>query len=92
MSENKKLRIKLIRRNFGAASQIRTGDLILTKDALYRLSYSSKQLAYYSTRLGFVNNFLKISANFGGDLRILRFRIILTGNIKRKRLMKCVRN
>ena len=26
---------------FGAASQIRTGDLILTKDALYRLSYSS---------------------------------------------------
>ena len=29
-------------RNFyGAADQIRTGDLILTKDALYRLSYSS---------------------------------------------------
>ena len=28
-------------RGFGAASQIRTGDLILTKDALYRLSYSS---------------------------------------------------
>ena len=27
---------------FGAATQIRTGDLILTKDALYRLSYSSK--------------------------------------------------
>ena len=26
---------------FGAADQIRTGDLILTKDALYRLSYSS---------------------------------------------------
>ena len=26
----------------GAADQIRTGDLILTKDALYRLSYSSK--------------------------------------------------
>ena len=25
----------------GAASQIRTGDLILTKDALYLLSYSS---------------------------------------------------
>ena len=25
----------------GAADQIRTGDLILTKDALYRLSYSS---------------------------------------------------
>ena len=26
---------------FGAAIQIRTGDLILTKDALYQLSYSS---------------------------------------------------
>ena len=25
----------------GAADQIRTGDLILTKDALYRLSYNS---------------------------------------------------
>ena len=25
----------------GAATQIRTGDLILTKDALYRLSYNS---------------------------------------------------
>ena len=25
----------------GAAIQIRTGDLILTKDALYQLSYSS---------------------------------------------------
>ncbi len=26
----------------GAANQIRTGDLVLTKDALCRLSYSSK--------------------------------------------------
>ena len=26
----------------GAATRIRTGDLILTKDALYRLSYSSE--------------------------------------------------
>ena len=26
----------------GAAGRIRTADLILTKDALYRLSYSSK--------------------------------------------------
>ena len=40
---------------FGAASQIRTGDLILTKDALYLLSYSSifcfavRQLVYYIT-------------------------------------------
>ena len=28
--------------HFGAAGQIRTADLILTKDALYRLSYSSE--------------------------------------------------
>ena len=32
-------------RAFGAAGQIRTGDLILTKDALYLLSYSSKGYA-----------------------------------------------
>ena len=30
----------------GAADQIRTGDLILTKDALYRLSYSSRLTSY----------------------------------------------
>ena len=32
---------------FGAAGQIRTADLILTKDALYLLSYSSKVHAPY---------------------------------------------
>ena len=32
-------------RAFGADSQIRTGDLILTKDALYLLSYISKAYA-----------------------------------------------
>ena len=40
--------------NVGAATQIRTGDLILTKDALYLLSYSSICAAYaafYSKRL-----------------------------------------
>ena len=31
--------------DFRAADQIRTGDLILTKDALYLLSYSSKDYA-----------------------------------------------
>ena len=34
--------------NSGAARQIRTADLILTKDALYLLSYSSK----LATRIG----------------------------------------
>ncbi len=28
--------------SFGAVTRIRTGDLILTKDALYLLSYNSK--------------------------------------------------
>ena len=36
-----------IRRFPGADSQIRTGDLILTKDALYLLSYISKFYAPY---------------------------------------------
>ena len=31
--------------NVGADSQIRTGDLILTKDALYRLSYISEPIS-----------------------------------------------
>ncbi len=32
----------------GADDQNRTGDLILTKDALYRLSYISTQVAVYT--------------------------------------------
>ncbi len=52
---------------FGADSQIRTGDLILTKDALYLLSYISKYYAppghssdNITEKTGFVNIF------FGG--------------------------
>ena len=41
--ENAGAKWTLLRR--GAAGQIRTGDLILTKDALYLLSYSSKVYA-----------------------------------------------
>ena len=37
------LRMKIA--DFGAAGQIRTADLILTKDALYLLSYGSKVYA-----------------------------------------------
>ena len=37
---------------FGAYNRIRTGDLILTKDALYRLSYiSTEQMILYIVRL-----------------------------------------
>ena len=39
---NKKALKTEVFKAFGAARQIRTADLILTKDALYRLSYSSK--------------------------------------------------
>ena len=43
----------------GAAGQIRTADLVITNDALYRLSYSSRlsfsrALRYYSIKSGFV--------------------------------------
>ena len=38
--------------DFGAAGQIRTADLILTKDALYLLSYSSKADAPFSRGIG----------------------------------------
>ena len=49
-NQSKKKKATTIVVAFGAATQIRTGDLILTKDALYRLSYSSvKQLDYYIT-------------------------------------------
>ncbi len=38
---------------FGAVNQIRTGDLVLTKDVLYRLSHNSKPMeklpVYFST-------------------------------------------
>ena len=50
----------------GAATQIRTGDLILTKDVLYQLSHSSKSQEYFLVTLTiiakiswFVNTFVK---------------------------------
>ena len=43
LKKRKNLETIMVSRLFcGAAGQIRTADLILTKDALYRLSYSSK--------------------------------------------------
>ena len=41
----------------GAANQSRTDDLILTKDVLYQLSHSSKQLMYYSIGVGICQEF-----------------------------------
>ena len=50
----------------GAATQIRTGDLILTKDVLYQLSHSSRSQEYFLvTQIiianieAFVNTFLE---------------------------------
>ena len=43
LKKRKNLETIMVSRLFcGAAGQIRTADLILTKDALYRLSYSSE--------------------------------------------------
>ena len=51
----------------GAATRIRTGDLILTKDVLYQLSHSSIPQGYFLVTqiiipnfFEFVNRFLKI--------------------------------
>ena len=55
---------------FGAATQIRTGDLILTKDVLYQLSHSSiatgipVTFVIITNVLVFVNTFLKYLKNF----------------------------
>ena len=43
--------------SFGAATQIRTGDLILTKDVLYQLSHSSTAYDIISNRFAFVKYF-----------------------------------
>ena len=53
----------------GAAIRIRTGDLILTKDALYRLSYSSECLIAFDLDIiayisNFVNSFLRYFSLF----------------------------
>ena len=53
---------------FGAATQIRTGDLILTKDVLYQLSHSSiatgipMTFVIITNVFAFVNRFLKYLA------------------------------
>ena len=52
---------------FGAVTQIRTGDLILTKDALYRLSYISKCVAaevIIQDKVAFGKRFFKFLSNF----------------------------
>ena len=46
-NKEKSPEIKRFRNFSGAASQIRTGDLILTKDALYLLSYSSVSDSFF---------------------------------------------
>ena len=55
----------------GAATRIRTGDLILTKDVLYQLSHSSVPQEFFLVTLtiianffGFVNTFFKKIKNY----------------------------
>ena len=62
---------------FGAATQIRTGDLILTKDVLYQLSHSSiatgipVTIDIITNVFAFVKCFLKYLVNFA--YKIVRF-------------------
>ena len=65
----------------GAARQIRTADLILTKDALYRLSYSSKM----ATRKGLEPS---TSGVTGRRSNQLNYRAILS--IKTAKLRICL--
>ena len=61
-----------LRRIFGAATRIRTGDLILTKDALYLLSYSSGSLSYFdiiTNKSLFVNTENEKNKLFSGVFR-----------------------
>ena len=78
---------------FGAATRIRTGDLILTKDVLYQLSHSSRlktcfRLVYYIKRkrvcqplkqkyFNFFEIFLK-SLKFVDFARVLMYTLIVT--------------
>ena len=41
----------------GATNRIRTGDLVITNDVLYRLSHSSIPLDYFITIIGFCQAF-----------------------------------
>ena len=53
----------------GAAIQIRTGDLILTKDALYQMSYGRIFGAFYLAPI--ISDALKTSFKVGESLRFL---------------------
>ena len=50
---------------FGAAGRIRTADLILTKDALYRLSYSSRWVGCHSPTVGPIKKPKKVATRKG---------------------------
>ena len=69
--------------DFGAATRIRTGDLILTKDVLYQLSHSSVPqecflvtLTIIANIFSFVNTFLKNYKNIFLEI----FEILLTND------------
>ena len=63
---------------YGAATQIRTGDLILTKDVLYQLSHSSKSLGLLPVGLvNYIKDFSVCQDVFKNILLI--FDIILKG-------------
>ena len=66
---------------FGAANQIRTGDLILTKDVLYHLSHSSGNKKHYSGLIRVCQaffckfpNFVKQSGEHGRSFTQMRMK------------------
>ena len=48
----------------GAATRIRTGDLILTKDVLYQLSHSSVPQEFFLVTLIIISNFFRFVNTF----------------------------
>ena len=74
----------------GADNRIRTGDLILTKDALYLLSYISDSVivstvTYYNTLRFKMQMFFKnFSKNFWGGLSKVKKRLKIRKNLLKK--------
>ena len=71
---------------FGAANQIRTGDLVLTKDVLYHLSHSSKYSFDQTIILqlvGFVKHY------FAYNYAFLKFAFLLFAFCTEKMFLFC---
>ena len=93
------LRVVPQRRLYGADTRIRTGDLILTKDALYLLSYISALLSvsHASTQEGYKHQqrglFYQISGLFSSPfLKFFKFFFMFFPVEKESPLQKDIKN